>query len=590
MVRWILKGSLILDGPLHVGTGEWSDECDLPILRDHRGLPLIEGSSLVGVLRAGVEGLAQSLGYDEGDIQTLFGSRDAEKAAASALRVACSHLIGPEWLIKGRDLRDSVGIDRKRGAAHRGALFTWETLPPGSEFFLYAYADIPDNEVGQRYLKLLSLMLDALASGRITIGGKSSVGMGIVKLGDDTTIHTVDFSNTDILKEFISRTTPFWAPASNRGSTLQEFCNSQVPSIVTTSKNGPFPTRCVIHYTVTVKDFLLVRSGYPYPMRIEDWGIPRRSGGAEERFLDAQPVLISIHGEGAPYWEENSSLGEEQRGKMAAWLSRRVYIPGTSVRGVIRSRAERVLRTLPAAKFPGQHERIAACDLFDKTGLYRACSDRVQTLEKMNQPPTVEQLVDQVCLGCRLFGYQYARGRCQFSNLYPEDSGAIRFKFLDHVAIDRFTGGAAEERKFDALVISAGTFRGTITLHRPESWQLALLGHVFKDLYDEDLPLGHATHRGYGRVQGVIQKIIWEGREGEDIAVYFTKLGRRIPDLPDTWPYARWEIDVQYTGEFAKKVQEAITCLDNSLRDTIDGFQLQPWLLHADVLSRGGGD
>lgn len=63
--RYIFSGFLVLDTPLHIGTGgEVSTITDSPILRDAAGRPVIPGSSLKGAFRAAVERLAPLLGSD----------------------------------------------------------------------------------------------------------------------------------------------------------------------------------------------------------------------------------------------------------------------------------------------------------------------------------------------------------------------------------------------------------------------------------------------------------------------------------------------------------------------------------------------
>jgi CRISPR-associated protein Cmr4 len=67
--------------PLHAGSGETHSYIDLPIQREkHTGFPKIEGSGLKGSLR---EAFESKLGYNNGDINILFGkSKDADASAS----------------------------------------------------------------------------------------------------------------------------------------------------------------------------------------------------------------------------------------------------------------------------------------------------------------------------------------------------------------------------------------------------------------------------------------------------------------------------------------------------------------------------
>jgi CRISPR-associated protein Cmr4 len=67
--------------PLHAGSGETHSYIDLPIQREkHTGFPKVEGSGLKGSLR---EAFESKLGYNNGDINILFGkSKDADASAS----------------------------------------------------------------------------------------------------------------------------------------------------------------------------------------------------------------------------------------------------------------------------------------------------------------------------------------------------------------------------------------------------------------------------------------------------------------------------------------------------------------------------
>ena len=59
--RYLITGTLVLDQPLHVGSGHGSDVTDSAVIRDHAGHPVIPGSSLRGALRSRCERLAEAL-------------------------------------------------------------------------------------------------------------------------------------------------------------------------------------------------------------------------------------------------------------------------------------------------------------------------------------------------------------------------------------------------------------------------------------------------------------------------------------------------------------------------------------------------
>jgi hypothetical protein len=96
------------------------------------------------------------------------------------------------------------------------------------------------------------------------------------------------------------------------------------------------------------------------------------------------------------------------------------------------------------------------------------------------------------------------RGRVTFGDATVSEAQATP-KLFDHVAIDRFTGGAADSKKFDMrplLPTEDALFAGQMKLDHFEPWMLGLLGHLLKDLRLGDLRFGHGSRRGYGRVRG----------------------------------------------------------------------------------------
>lgn len=75
------------------------------------------------------------------------------------------------------------------------------------------------------------------------------------------------------------------------------------------------------------------------------------------------------------------------------------------------------------------------------------------------------------------------------------------------MAIDRFTGGAIEGKKFNAQIAVSGEFNCEVQLNNFELWQLGLLAYLFKDSYLKDVCIGYGKYKGYGKVKGVIEEV-----------------------------------------------------------------------------------
>jgi CRISPR-associated RAMP protein (TIGR02581 family) len=175
-----------------------------------------------------------------------------------------------------------------------------------------------------------------------------------------------------------------------------------------------------------------------------------------------------------------------------------VYLPGSSLKGVLRSHAERIARTLKPE---------SACDPFGgKNDPQRSCGACFDVRKDSRKGPDNPTAYKEACLICRLFGCTWFAGRLATSDAYavgtpPEPTQR------DGVGIDRFSGGAARGAKFELEVITEGSFATTLHLRNFELWQLALLGFVLQDLSDGLIRIGMGKSRGLGKVRGEVQQM-----------------------------------------------------------------------------------
>ncbi|KAA0221423.1 CRISPR-associated RAMP protein [candidate division KSB1 bacterium] len=176
-----------------------------------------------------------------------------------------------------------------------------------------------------------------------------------------------------------------------------------------------------------------------------------------------------------------------------------VYLPGSSLKGTIRSHAERIARTIKSN---------AACDPFSPQGELAACGNVLDDLKrsKRGNDPTTPEVYKNSCLACRLFGNTWLLGRFATEDAYIEgDPPQIQVR--DNVGIDRFTGGSFHSAKFDLEVITGGIFKTTLHLQNFELWQLGLIGFVLQDMKDGLVRMGSGKSRGLGKVVADIGKI-----------------------------------------------------------------------------------
>lgn len=170
------------------------------------------------------------------------------------------------------------------------------------------------------------------------------------------------------------------------------------------------------------------------------------------------------------------------------------YIPGSSLKGVVRSHAERIARSID--------ENIVCNPLDNRTSCSAKHDDR-----KKAGPVETHDAYRESCMSCRLFGSMGFMGRISIGDAYVDaDARAPRPQSRDGVGIDRWTGGAFPRAKFDFEVVSTGEFRSEWAVRNFELWQLGWIGHVLADFKDDWMWIGAGKSRGLGRVRGIVDK------------------------------------------------------------------------------------
>jgi CRISPR-associated RAMP protein (TIGR02581 family) len=163
-----------------------------------------------------------------------------------------------------------------------------------------------------------------------------------------------------------------------------------------------------------------------------------------------------------------------------------VFIPGSSLKGVLRAHAERIVRSLQAEVAAGR----GACDPL-KRG--ESCSDRIEKRQGLEP----HEKYRQSCFICRLFGNTAIASHVRFADALPV--GDVRIEERNGVAIDRVFGSVAHG-PFNYEVVTRGTFRTSISFRNFTLPQLALFGLALRDVGEGRVGIGFGKSRGLGRV------------------------------------------------------------------------------------------
>lgn len=190
-----------------------------------------------------------------------------------------------------------------------------------------------------------------------------------------------------------------------------------------------------------------------------------------------------------------------------------VYLPGSSLKGVIRAAAERVLRSLASE----QRVLQAACDPLDQRGPCH--SQERERGDQLSREPGGPQRMAPVhrglCLACRTFGSTAAAARVLFADAYPTKEGyeqANAVEVRNSVAVDRRTGGPGALLDFE--VVTGGLFKTEIHLANFELWQLGLLLLVLEDINEGFVRIGASKSRGLGHMKVVVTELVVDQARG----------------------------------------------------------------------------
>ena len=501
VTRYELTVHLVTDAPLHSGgVDEVVDRRRDPedrttvarrFARDGHGCPVLTGRSVKGALRAACQRFREehggAVGPTERELRQLWGddgTRGAGSAAplrASAITVHTVEL--PTEGYEGNEehkvmlpTRMGNAIDRYWGSAGDTALFEHEYLPRGKELALTitAEAGLPDDvEVPQgdvappgpeQVEKLFALIIGLIKDGRVAFGGRQNAGWGRVALSDSEKAWTLTKAE----------------PGSRTG--LEEWLSGAGGRSV---------------------DVAPVDCGGSGRMRIEiTWDSPTGILVAEPQDDGSQEEADTGAADGAPGEAEGADSEETKPARplrAGPEETDPIVLPGSSVRGALRTRATRIARTILLAKKDPSTEAD-----WSGAGVH-------------------EQLAQDPSLVRDLFGSTTHRGALTVLDTLAAEDGPNRK--VTHNAGDRWTGGVADgllyseevyDSTWNSIVLELDLDRlltnARAGLEEPGGQEdsqgedrsraaFCLLGLVLAELAAGTLPLGSRGTRGMGQVE-----------------------------------------------------------------------------------------
>lgn len=200
-----------------------------------------------------------------------------------------------------------------------------------------------------------------------------------------------------------------------------------------------------------------------------------------------------------------------------------VYLPGSSLKGMIRAHCEKVARTVSNGNHNGAEgrdhmaRRMACNPLLDKSADPEGgCGEKFSRLWP-SKSPAAEEAMRYSCFVCQMFGNTALASHVRLSDAYPTAEFmaiANRTEERHGVAIDRVYGSVAVG-PFQFETVTHGVFAGTLTVRNFTTAQLGLLGLALRDLQEQRVSIGFAKSRGLGRIKTTIARTSLRYPSGE---------------------------------------------------------------------------
>ncbi|MEM2910433.1 MAG: RAMP superfamily CRISPR-associated protein [Nitrososphaerota archaeon] len=210
-VAYVITGKVFNETPLRVGLGkaeQLGSPTDLPVIKmrisEGKEIPYIPGSSLKGVFRSYVEKIAAAI-YGLESIHSPFDSKRAESEYEDNRICAVCGIFGSTKLASHVIVKDAfplsntalmlkpgIGINRDFGGVQPGiGPFVEEYVPSGLEWSFgmnILNINLEDKQGEDPRPGLLKQLISSLRKGELQVGGRKSVGSGIITLKELKTL------------------------------------------------------------------------------------------------------------------------------------------------------------------------------------------------------------------------------------------------------------------------------------------------------------------------------------------------------------------------------------------------------------------
>jgi CRISPR/Cas system CSM-associated protein Csm3 (group 7 of RAMP superfamily) len=484
--RYLACIEIEAETPLALGSGERDVMTDRLVTTDVNGLPYIPGTALAGVLRnafsltVNKKTINSLFGYSEEEEKKLYkGKKEREKdnGQGSRLILSSAQMVSKDGKVidglqpidfsdtfyanfQNLPIRQHVRISHK-GAAEEGGKFDEQVVYKGTRFSFEMELAGNDNDK-ESWEKLLAEIINPV----FRLGGGTRKGFGAIKVTDFKS-EALRLTDEEDLNRYLEKTSElddkFWDNVLSSKSSLFSSSSGWIK----------------YELKLTPDDFFLFGSGF----------------GSEDGSADMSYVTEKVID-----WESGEGKFTEEK----------VLIPATSVKGALAHRT--AFHFNKAQKvFADKIEEQGFCQSLIQKGYW--IPDHCQKFNSNKKEDVLKMIAEGNPAVRTLFGYSAndedgQRGNVLFSDIFLADKDKNKQKLLNHVAIDRFTGGAMDGALFSEEV-TATKEQFTLNIFLKEDVKAEYLQAfecALNDLCTGMLPLGGGTMRGHGCFNGEFYK------------------------------------------------------------------------------------
>ena len=520
---------------------------------------LLPGTSIRGTLRSHCSRIARSIVSDSEGCDELTMAEDVHKQLA-ADPILVRYLFGTteyrgavrvhdcEGQIPAQEEKDKPlkltrnAIDRVTGSAAHGALYsellyphaTWDSIQidvdhaqlcrnirqdPGGFVLPAPSSSAKDYELPgfkirlQAAILLLTMAITDLCEGVLPLGGGTGGGLGFIDVSH-VSFEGLPGKNKSISSQFEEPTNSDDAHEVRKAQAT--FARSILESILAAfAEDGEEATSAEQRVINLIREWADLG-----PRDNQGGSLPSHFRPTTVRIGWNSPTGVFVHDPQADKGNTQHPLRAKTAGKNEEDSKDPLLLPGTSIRGALRSRCSRIARTvLYADNPPSQVESFTQAD-----------SDG-------NQVPidVHEQLAKEPRLVRYMFGTTEYRGAVRVRDCTTKNIGpSIK---VTHNAIDRWTGGAVKGLLFEEVIYPNATWNDIVIevdtarllqnvktesgiegLSLDECLPFAraswcLLCIALAELSAGTLPLGGRTTRGHGQVE--VTSLSVSGADGQ---------------------------------------------------------------------------